>query len=401
MSADYWVSSQRAHWQFTKDRLFSLRMKIAYWEKQKIDNNQISIRYDTNMRIYIHQMIAKLGRKLMLRQIVLSTAEVYITRFLTRVSIIEVNIYMLVATVVYISCKLCECPQHIRTIVAEARNCWPEFITGDFTKLAEFEFYLIEELECDLIIYYPYNSLTQLVDILGRESNPMNTKVVSQYRLDLTDLEIENAWQIINDSYMTDLPLLYPPHIIAVAALQLVLVMKLDPNSNTVDVENTKLSRKSKSSTTSNNPIPNPNSETLMSFMFDSSSLTGGKPSLGGSPMKSMRRPTNEDTAMFNNNKGGLRRKLNQNLQQSRPSRQVSVSANASVSPEKSNVVNKPSRVDALSNFLAGSNINLEEVIDSVQEMLTLYESWQFYDEAIVRQGIRMFTMAINNTAHN
>ncbi|ODQ47510.1 hypothetical protein PICMEDRAFT_40880, partial [Pichia membranifaciens NRRL Y-2026] len=317
MSADYWLSSQRMHFQYTKDQLNSLRFNILLWEKQKVTNNSLMIRYDTSMRIFIHHMIARLGRRLSLRQIILSTAEVYVSRFLIKVSLLEINIYMLVATSVYVACKICESPQHIRTILAEARNCWPEFISGDFTKIAEFEFYLIEELDCYLIVHHPYNSLAQLRNC--------------QYRLNLTDSEIESVWQVINDSYMTDLPLLYPPHIIAIAALHIQLGMrrKLSQSMSHTGRVLPRSGSAGASTTTAGN----------MAMSLSPEKSAGGRPGAAGAP------------PVWN------------------------------------------ARLDAFTNFLAGSNVNLEEVIESVQELLNLYEAWQAYDEGAIRQTVKNVLM--------
>jgi len=57
-----------------------------------------------------------------IRQQALATAEIYLKRFYTKVSIRESNIYLMVATSVYLACKMEECPQHIRTIVSESKT---------------------------------------------------------------------------------------------------------------------------------------------------------------------------------------------------------------------------------------------------------------------------------------
>lgn len=78
----------------------------------------------------------------------------------------------------------------------------------DSSKVAEFEFYLLEELEFYLIVWHPYRSLTQICNELGmRESG------------------LQYAWFIVNDSYRTDVCLLYPPHLIALAAVYLTVVL--------------------------------------------------------------------------------------------------------------------------------------------------------------------------------
>lgn len=74
--------------------------------------------------------------------------------------------------------------------------------------MAEFEFYLLEELQFYLIVWHPYRPLTQICAELGmRESG------------------LQYAWFIVNDSYRTDVCLLYPPHLIALAAIYLTVIL--------------------------------------------------------------------------------------------------------------------------------------------------------------------------------
>lgn len=222
MSADYWNSSQRNQWQLTRFSLLEARRKVLLLERKMIQNGLIkdypNIIYDYNMRIYLHNLLIKLGRRLNIRQLALATAEIYLTRFLTRVSIKEINVYLLITTCLYVACKIEECPQHIRLIISEARNIWPEYIPHDVTKLAEFEFYLIEEMDSYLLLHHPYKSLIQIRDFL--KNNYAN------YGFKLTEEELQNAWSLINDSYITDVHLLLPPHTIAIAAIYITIVLK-------------------------------------------------------------------------------------------------------------------------------------------------------------------------------
>ncbi len=71
------------------------------------------------------------------------------------------------------------------------------------------EFYLLEELDFNMIIYHPYRSLMTLAQDLGTKND-----------------DVQWAWYIINDSYRTDMCLLYPPHVIAAAALYLQIALK-------------------------------------------------------------------------------------------------------------------------------------------------------------------------------
>jgi cyclin C len=129
-------------------------------------------------------------------------------------------------TALYLACKMEECPQHIRVIVSEARNMWPgksvtasllagrlttriDFIVLDISKVGECEFFLISEMNCQLIVHHPYRTLLEL-----------------QNTLNLAQDEVALSWSIINDHYLTDIPLLVPPHVMAVTAIFLALVLK-------------------------------------------------------------------------------------------------------------------------------------------------------------------------------
>ena len=164
-----------------------------------------------------------------IRQQAIATAQVYIRRFYLRVEIRRTNPYLVVSTALYLACKMEECPQHIRVIVSEARNIWPgnilhpprrcrlntclvEFIITDVSKLGECEFFLISEMNCQLIVHHPYRTLGQL-----------------QNTLKMTQDEASLAWNIINDHYLTDLPLLYPLHVIAATSIFLALTLKPSP----------------------------------------------------------------------------------------------------------------------------------------------------------------------------
>lgn len=68
--------------------------------------------------------LVKLGRRMTIRQQALATAQVFIRRFYTKVEIRRTNPYLVMATALYLACKMEECPQHIRVVVSEARSIW-------------------------------------------------------------------------------------------------------------------------------------------------------------------------------------------------------------------------------------------------------------------------------------
>src|SRR3954451_23030536 len=65
-----------------------------------------------------------MARPLGIRQQVLATAQVYVRRFYTKIEIRRTNPALVLATALYLACKMEECPQHIRMVLAEARHCW-------------------------------------------------------------------------------------------------------------------------------------------------------------------------------------------------------------------------------------------------------------------------------------
>lgn len=266
MSGSYWTSAQRFQWQYNKESLAKERQNLWLLECQLfphglnivMDSKQGGNEYpvtknipithrdlhydrDYNLRIYCYFLIMKLGRRLNIRQRALATAQIYLSRFLLEVSVREVNLYLLVTTCVYLSCKVEECPQYIRTLVSEARSLWPEFVPPDPTKVTEFEFYLIEELESYLIVHHPYDSMEQIINALK----------APPYNLSFSSDDIQNCWSFLNDSYINDVHLMYPPHIIAIACLFITICIRgkmvknslnncIDnsSNSNTQDIFN-------------------------------------------------------------------------------------------------------------------------------------------------------------------
>lgn len=66
--------------------------------------------------------------------------------------------------------------------------------------ILECEFYLLENLDCCLIVFQPYRPLLQLVQDIGPHEDQL----------------LALAWRVVNDSLRTDLSLLYPPYQIAI-----------------------------------------------------------------------------------------------------------------------------------------------------------------------------------------
>ncbi|KAL5337732.1 cyclin-like protein [Aspergillus crustosus] len=207
MAANYWASTQRRHWLFTRERLAEIRE--SFKEKDKVGHTQFPLPDQRLLNIYFNMQLMKLGKRMSTRQQALATAQVYIKRYYTKNEIRNTNPYLVLTTAFYLACKMEECPQHIRFVAGEARGLWPEFIAPDVSKIGECEFSLISEMQSQLIVHHPYRTLSDL-----------------QSELSLSSDEVALAWSVINDHYLTDLPLLYPPHVIAIMAIIVAVVFK-------------------------------------------------------------------------------------------------------------------------------------------------------------------------------
>jgi len=66
----------------------------------------------------------------------------------------------------------------------------------------DFEFHVLQAVSFDLVVFHPYQYLiTYTADA------------------DVDKETLQTAWDVLNDSYQTDVILVYPPHLIALAAL--------------------------------------------------------------------------------------------------------------------------------------------------------------------------------------
>ncbi|CAX43067.1 RNA polymerase II holoenzyme cyclin-like subunit, putative [Candida dubliniensis CD36] len=434
MSADYWNSSQRNQWQLTRFSLLESRRRVLLLERKMIQNGLIkdypNIIYDYNMRIYLHNLLIKLGRRLNIRQIALATAEIYLTRFLTRVSLKEINVYLLITTCIYVACKIEECPQHIRLILSEARNIWPEYIPHDVTKLAEFEFYLIEEMDSYLLLHHPYKSLIQINDFLSNNYNI--------YGFKLTVEELQNAWSLINDSYITDLHLLLPPHTIAVAAIYITVVLKKNlsrvrqgnSNDNTMHIStgsstnpiinnttttsanithnnnnnnntNNNNGTAATATTTNEGQVPGQDDNTEMNIddlmnLTKSSNTSQDKsddkmdidnPSQSQINLSQYQIQTqNHQQSTHNNTNSSNTNTPNTQIPQSQPNQELN-NFDLDILDENTIKINK------FMNFLEHSHINLDEVVEAVQDMMNMYVLWNRYNEQGVKKALQVMLL--------
>ncbi|KAL9936193.1 hypothetical protein V8E36_005035 [Tilletia maclaganii] len=188
MAADYWRSSQCNNWQLTHEQLALARLEDA--------------RFATPLElaaigIWIANTISNLCRRLGLRQRVTATATVFARRFYAKNAYAATDPCLVCASCVYVAAKVEEMPIHVKQCVTEAMRMFAEMSAGKFAFpsdraiLAEMEFYLIEDLEFELIVHHPYRALVSIYDAVGKDSKKAQQQQQSQYSfhdgLDMVD----------------------------------------------------------------------------------------------------------------------------------------------------------------------------------------------------------------------
>ncbi|PWN53275.1 hypothetical protein IE53DRAFT_193314 [Violaceomyces palustris] len=285
MSANYWLSTQCNNWLLDRTQLSLARQEDSRYAT-KAELGAICI--------WCANVISTLCKRLSLRQRATATACVFLRRFFAKNSYSAVDPCLVMAACVYVAAKVEECPVHIKSVVGEAVRMFGEMghraFPQDNSSLAEMEFYLLEELEFDLIIYHPYRSLIAISDSVGAGSakaksskdqavgalaggqevdpgnegkkggaiglglglignavsdeygvrglqesaevaagiHPSDGEETSGAQVKLEELDeqaLQMAWFVLNDTYKSEICLLYPPHLIAIAAIWLALIL--------------------------------------------------------------------------------------------------------------------------------------------------------------------------------
>ncbi|KAJ7499689.1 cyclin-like protein [Mycena latifolia] len=241
MATDFWSSTHYKRWIVDRATLRQARADDLLY----VDDPE----YLDFLAIYFAELIGKLGgKKLRLPQRAVATATVFFRRFYLKNSYCETDPFMVIAACCYVAAKAEECPVHIKNVVQDAREVFGQEpynvknFSSDNSKLAEMEFYLVDDLECDLTVFHPYRTLLALCKWGDVSEDPSDEEEAGevgigissddgprywgtgQGQLELPPNGLQTAWFIVNDSYRSELCLLYPPHLLAIAALYLTCV---------------------------------------------------------------------------------------------------------------------------------------------------------------------------------
>ncbi|KAK0404055.1 hypothetical protein QR680_017260 [Steinernema hermaphroditum] len=216
MAGNFWQSSHFEQWLMEKQDL--LRERAEDLKVLSEDEYQKLMIFFTNFIQLICQDVNQ-GQSRTRMQVV-ATACVFFRRFYARRSLKDIDPFLLAPTCVVLASKVEEhgimSTTKIGNTVTAALKKWP-FLNQDVQNplaMQEAEFFLLEILDCCLIVYHPYRPLMQMWNDL------------SYAYKDSKDLEEVKSvsWKVCNDSLKTDVSLLYPPHLIAVACLMVAAV---------------------------------------------------------------------------------------------------------------------------------------------------------------------------------
>ena len=211
MAGNFWESSHYKEWILDKQ-------EIEVWRQKDVNRFSSLDEYQKVLIFFTNFIQALGGDHLKLRQQVISTAIVYFKRFYSRNSLGDVDPFLLCPTCIYLASKVEECGViQTGTLLGRCKNLirsqkyqtiHPQEYGYKSQHIMECEFLLLEMLDCCLIVFHPYRPLTQYISDLGQE-----------------DILLSTAWKVVNDSYRGDICLMYPPYIIALAAIHMAAVV--------------------------------------------------------------------------------------------------------------------------------------------------------------------------------
>eukprot|EP00127_Corallochytrium_limacisporum_P003759 Clim_evm91s152 gene=Clim_evmTU91s152 len=210
MTANFWNSSHYKRWLIDRSQLELDKAKhhsnLTKVEQLKINFLFADVAQNLSLRLRLHQQVV-------------ATSIVYFRRFYAANSYQCISPLLLCVTSVYLAAKVEESgSMSMRTVVQHAallvKSNYAEIFGTfpyDVSEMVECEFFLLEEMQCFLILYQPYRELESFLRDLG------------QY-----EELYETAWYILNDSLRTDVWIIHYPYIICLASIYLATIFNME-----------------------------------------------------------------------------------------------------------------------------------------------------------------------------
>ncbi|KAI3382468.1 hypothetical protein SNEBB_003291 [Seison nebaliae] len=229
MAANFWLSSHRDEWLLDESRLRAERLN---------DLQSISELEYQKLMAFFALYISELGKRCKVKRHVISTAIVYFRRFYSNFPFQCVDPCLLAPTCFYLATKVDEFALFAINIVI--KNCndlceqWP-FVgdrNGKFpydqALIFELEFYLLEVMDCSLIVYEPYRPM---VEYLSNDDFNRSDKDGDIWSDEERKKLEYNSWCLINDTYSSDMCICHPPHLIALGVIFIVMLRENKTNT--------------------------------------------------------------------------------------------------------------------------------------------------------------------------
>lgn len=163
------------------------------------------------IKIHMSSYIQTLAQQAKVRQRVVATAIAYFRRVYTRKSFFEYDPRLVAPTCLYLASKAEESTVQAKLLIfhmKKIRTFPDEKFHYEVPDILYMEMRLLEALDYYLVIYHPYRPLIQLLQDSG-----------------FTDMT-KVSWSLVNDLYRTDLILMHPPFMMALACIYIASVLQ-------------------------------------------------------------------------------------------------------------------------------------------------------------------------------
>jgi len=216
MAGNFWQSSHCKQWLLEPHEIYDAPSKE---DRQKVGGEE---NYRKLMILFAN-FIQAIGEQLKIRQQVIATATVFFRRFYLKNTLSSCDPLLMSPTCLFLAAKVEEIGPMSNNRLVNAtsqvvrnryRSVFNDLPGNEYpyrtNNILECEFYLLELMDCCLIVFHPYRPLLQFLSDLNITSPDDPLSMLS--------------WRIINDSYRSDVMLQYPPYMIALSALHVASV---------------------------------------------------------------------------------------------------------------------------------------------------------------------------------
>ena len=165
LAASFWKSSQFEQWLFDCQELISSRLKdISSWSTNPSSSTVITEDDYLKVLIFYSNIIQHIGEQYKVRQQVIATGIIYLKRFYAKYPLKSIDPWLLCPTCLFLAAKVEEFStlshQRVCNAAVTTYKKYLHLINGpseypySITHILECEFYLLEIMDCCLIVYH-------------------------------------------------------------------------------------------------------------------------------------------------------------------------------------------------------------------------------------------------------